>query len=56
MGLGFHGAKGGLLDRGRIATPLPFRHVIRLSAMKGGFFVCKGADAYVTGEKSHRHP
>ena len=39
MGLGFHGAKGGLLTGG-IAMPLPFRHVIRLPAVEDGFFVC----------------
>ncbi len=38
MGLYFHGEKGGLLDRGACHMPLPFRHVIRLSARKDGFF------------------
>ena len=37
MDLGFHGAKGGLLTGG-IFVPLPFRHVNRLSVVKGGFF------------------
>lgn len=37
MGLGFHGAKGGLLDRGH-PVPLPFRHVIRPSAVEGRIF------------------